>query len=389
MSNRPLETPAQGSPVRVLLLCHSLEIGGLETYLLRLLDYVRVSGGRDAQIHILCKSGRLGALRDDFLALGAVLWPLRQRHVNPFDWLALRRLLLAQNYDAVCDFGGTFGAVAMLAARSAAVPRRLVFFRSMGASSGLGMMRAIYRRVAGAVVLRCATTILSNSEGALREAFPAQRQLGPPRFRVVRNGLPVRADRLTVQERTVLRAQLGVATDEALILHVGRFRWEKNHSLILAVAAELQRCGVRARFVLAGGGVSEALQAQITALRLRNLVVLGERRDVAHLLDAADVFFFPSLSEGQPNALLEAIAVGLPFVAANIASIRECLPSWWADRALVAPRDVQAAASLLIAELRKPSRDDPAFRKLVDWTRSETDPTITFAAFWRELVGGA
>ena len=73
---------------------------------------------------------------------------------------------------------------------------------------------------------------------------------------------------------------------------------------------------------------------------------LGVRDDVPALITRADVFVFPSLWEGQGNALLEAMAVGAPIVATDIPSTRETLTDG-VDALLVPPADPPALAAAM------------------------------------------
>lgn len=67
----------------------------------------------------------------------------------------------------------------------------------------------------------------------------------------------------------------------------------------------------------------------------KQIHLLGYRDDVLRILPLFDLYYFPSLTEGQPNALIEAMATGLPFVASDIAPIKESVPP--AIRSLLLP----------------------------------------------------
>ena len=119
--------------------------------------------------------------------------------------------------------------------------------------------------------------------------------------------------------RERLRSELGVRDGDLLIGSVGRLSYEKNYGLLLKTAAALA-----ARFpvkVLLVGDGPEAgrLRSQAASLGLENRVIMpGERADVPGLMSTMDVFVLPSLIEGLPNTVLEAMCAGLPIVATSV-----------------------------------------------------------------------
>ena len=69
-----------------------------------------------------------------------------------------------------------------------------------------------------------------------------------------------------------------------------------------------------------GKGVREKYEMIVQQMGLDGQIhLLGYRSDVLRILPLFDLYYFPSLTEGQPNALIEAMATGLPFVASDIA----------------------------------------------------------------------
>jgi glycosyltransferase involved in cell wall biosynthesis len=101
--------------------------------------------------------------------------------------------------------------------------------------------------------------------------------------------------------------------------HVGRFHPQKNHSFLVNVAQRIAARRQDAYFLLIGdGALRETTHNQVRQQGLDDrFVFTGDRTDVPDLLQAMDVFCFPSLYEGLPNALLEAQAVGLPCVVSD------------------------------------------------------------------------
>ncbi len=92
-----------------------------------------------------------------------------------------------------------------------------------------------------------------------------------------------------------------------------------------------------------------------------------------------DAFFFPSLNEGQPNALLEAILAGVPFVASDIPPHRESLPEWLHDR-LVPANDFPLAVEKLSAALDDIKGGRSLMKLASDWARETHAPEKCFGA---------
>lgn len=124
-----------------------------------------------------------------------------------------------------------------------------------------------------------------------------------------------------------LRRSLALGPTDPLILAVGNLYPVKGHAQLVAALAHLAPRHPAAHVVIAGRGeLAEELRALARRLGLEGRVhLLGFRRDVPALLAAADVVVLPSLSEGLPLALLEAMFAGRPIVASDTGEIRTVL----------------------------------------------------------------
>ena len=131
-------------------------------------------------------------------------------------------------------------------------------------------------------------------------------------------GVGVDTDKFTRLQidRAAKRAELGIPEKAFLLLSVGELNDNKNHQAILRAFAELNREDIH--YCIAGKGPSgQALQSLARQLGVADRFhLLGFRSDVAELYKAADIFCFPSLREGLPVSVIEAMASGLPVVAA-------------------------------------------------------------------------
>jgi glycosyltransferase involved in cell wall biosynthesis len=154
---------------------------------------------------------------------------------------------------------------------------------------------------------------------AMGEEMIRDRVVPRRKLRVVRNSVAIQEFERAGDP--ALRAQLGGAEKRPLVLTLARLNQRKGISTLLEAAALVPQ----AAFAIAGDGDDRPLlEARIRELGLENRVrLLGQRSDSAALLASCDVFVLPSLREGLPLSVLEAMATGRPVVASSIAGTRE------------------------------------------------------------------
>ncbi len=127
-----------------------------------------------------------------------------------------------------------------------------------------------------------------------------------------------------------LRAKLGIPAQAPVMLFVGRLAHEKNIDFLIRMLKQVRRTVPKAQFVIAGEGPAiDSLRRTVVELRLWDAVhIVGNILDREGLLDcyrAADCFVFASRTETQGLVLLEAMALGVPVVAAAILGTRDIL----------------------------------------------------------------
>lgn len=114
------------------------------------------------------------------------------------------------------------------------------------------------------------------------------------------------------------RKELGILNDEIMILSVGELSKRKNHEIVIRALQKVKNKKIR-YFIAGEGDLRSYLQKLIVDLDLSHKVsLLGYRTDISELCQAADFFMLPSLQEGLPVALMEAMAAGLPCICADI-----------------------------------------------------------------------
>ncbi|MEG1311461.1 MAG: glycosyltransferase family 1 protein [Romboutsia sp.] len=118
--------------------------------------------------------------------------------------------------------------------------------------------------------------------------------------------------------RNKMRKKLGVE-NKKVIGHVGRFNPQKNHSLLIDIFNELNKLDNDTVLILIGDGyLKETIEKKVSELTLNDKVkFLGIRDDISELMQAMDLFLFPSLYEGLAVVLVEAQAAGLKCITST------------------------------------------------------------------------
>jgi len=163
---------------------------------------------------------------------------------------------------------------------------------------------------------------IANSR-AVKNSISARYHISPSKIAVIPNAVGVPAN---APDRRAARASFGICDGQYVVAAAASITPVKDYPTIIRAFAQL--CAPRdAVLLIAGDGHSRASVVSCAKdLGLNGQVrFLGTVPDVAPVLSAADVFVHASLSEGFPNAILEAMAAGLPVVSSDIPSSREAL----------------------------------------------------------------
>jgi L-malate glycosyltransferase len=208
------------------------------------------------------------------------------------------------------------------------------------------------------VVLDRATTSLvdwwiANSDAG--KAITARRNhVSPERMSVIRNGIDAKRF-MPVADREAAKRRLGFEPDVHIVVHVGNLRPMKGHvDIMRAIPPIIDRCGTTIFLFVGQDQMQGVIQAEAKKHRVEpHIRFMGEQHDVRPFLAAADVFLLPSLHEGLPTAILEAMSMSLPVVATSVGGIPE-LVVVNETGFLIAPRDPDAIAHYVVNLLLDP-----------------------------------
>jgi L-malate glycosyltransferase len=266
-----------------------------------------------------------GQLASELRRLGVPVAVVDETRTNALGIVfALVKFLREQRIELVHTHRYKDTVLGLMAARIAGVPHAVRTMHGLRepmtgwAHVKFGVYEALEKRA----LHYCADQVIAVSKhmaGILRRSgYPADR------ITHIHNGIDVGAVRSTRHQQDV-RRELGVDPETYLIGTVGRLSPVKGHSGFLRAARLVLHKQPRAKFLIVGDGpLSAELHAMAVALRIDGACLFaGHRTDVHDLLSAMNVFVLPSLSEGIPMALLEAMALGVPVVATSVGGVPE------------------------------------------------------------------
>jgi glycosyltransferase involved in cell wall biosynthesis len=300
----------------------------------------------------------------------------------------LRSLLRAWRPDVVHAHGlraGALTAIAAASVRPTAHDRRPALIVTVhNAPPGDGVTGAIYR-VLERIVARAADSVLCVSadlEQRMRAA--GARRVG---HAVVPAPTPGEGGDVSAQTRAAVRAGLGAADGQAIVLAAGRLAPQKGFGLLLDAAARWADLRPEPLLVIAGDGpLAAGLRSRAAALQL-TVHFPGYRADLPSLLAVADVFVLPSSWEGQSLVLQEALRAGAPIVATRVGGNAELTG---ADAAvLIPPGDPQQLADAVRSLLGDPGRAARLRQAAVRRARALPDEDEAVSAALAEYQRGA
>jgi glycosyltransferase involved in cell wall biosynthesis len=193
----------------------------------------------------------------------------------------------------------------------------------------------------------------------------------PSKIQVIRNSVDLEAfDPKTVDGSTV-RREFGLEKDTPLIGIVGRMTSQKGHRDLLTALAQIRTVVPSVRALIVGDGpLRDELIEYAKTQRLEDCCIFtGMREDIPAIMRTLDIVALPSLSEGLPFILLEAMAMARPVVATRVNGISEVVEDG-VTALLVPPQAPQMLAQAVITLLTDrelSGRIGAEARRLVEW----------------------
>jgi glycosyltransferase involved in cell wall biosynthesis len=267
-----------------------------------------------------------------------------RRALDPGTVRGLVDLFRRERIDIVHSHEFTMAVYGAVASRIVGIPHVITMHGSQT------MLKAARRRAALRLAFRMSRAVVACS-GATQAHLTAALGLPDDLIRTIPNGI-----HFVAGDRRRLRAELGLADSDVLVVAVGSLVERKGHMVLLRALRDLRAQGLTNWHVaIAGRGELEsALRAFIAAEGLGDRAhLLGHRDDVPDILAASDIFTMPSLWEGLPVAMLEAMFACKPVIASACSGIPEAIDDG-VHGLLVQPGDTVGLAAALRSLLESP-----------------------------------
>lgn len=299
-------------PIKILCVVTQMNKGGMES---RLMEIYRNLDRSRIQFHFYTFRLDSGNYDEEIKGLGGEIYyskPLSIRNAIFIPTRLKSFLINHPEYQIVHAHMNQWCGLILKGAKLASVPIRIAHSRTALTNTSF---KNFIKNIIKIPTNKYSTHKFAVSKKAADWLFG--RELGNE-VKVVPNAIDSEKYKYNNMKRKQIREVLELNDDFAL-MHVGNIRQEKNHKFIIRIFKDILVNIPNSKLILVG---KDHLNGDIHNLAKKmgiynNIKFLGLRDDVADLLQAADVFVFPSLYEGLPGAVLEAQASGLPCVISD------------------------------------------------------------------------
>lgn len=295
------------NPIRVLHVVTYMGRGGLETMIM---NYYRHIDRTRIQFDFLVHRDFQADYDNEILELGGRIYhvpPLNPLSPNYFR--ALNSFFSKHHYDIVHSHLDCLSAYPLKIAKKYGTKTRIAHAHNKNQDYNFKYLIKICSKP---LIPHYATDLFACSVEAGNWMFPGHQ------FKVLKNAIDTRKYLYNPKIEKSMREQLGIQ-NKFVLGHVGRFDPQKNHTFLIDIFQWVEKIEKNSVLLLVGTGDGRAeIEDKVKRLGMKDKVFfLGSRNDVAKILQAVDVFVFPSLYEGLGIAAVEAQVAGIPCVLSD------------------------------------------------------------------------
>lgn len=314
-------------PIRILNLFTIMNRGGAETMVM---NYYRNIDKSKVQFDFLVHRQERGAYDDEIEAMGGRIY--RMCPIYPQNFGKYKKMLKQffdehPEYKILHSHMSELGCYAFIEAAKRGIKVKICHAHNApvkGSMTPKEKAQLIFRNYFKKKMLPYSDFLFICGEEAGNWLYGKENK---NRFIMMNNAVDAEKFRFNQSSKEEIRRAFGL-NDEFVILNVGRFNPQKNHTFIIDIFSEIKKLHPNSKLLLAGNGELEnEIKNKVGSLGLSDDVLfLGLRDDIDKLFSASDVFLFPSLYEGLPVTMVEAQSSGIKCFISN-AVPKQCIMS--------------------------------------------------------------
>lgn len=361
-----IEETGMEKPIRILQVLGRLDRGGAETMLMNL---YRCMDRTQIQFDFVIHTTDVCDYTEEVERLGGKIYSMEPFRASTAAGYCRQWRSFFREHREYKIIHGHMRSTASLYLKEAKKAGLVTLAHSHNTSSGRGISAVVKNLLQ--YPLRYQADYLLACSRLAGEWLYGKRACAGNNFRLLLNGIETKQFAFNEEIREKKRKEMQVGEDNIVFLHVGRLEEQKNHSFLICIMQELVKQEEKAVLWLCGMGPLETeIRTLVKEAGIASKVFfLGVREDVSGLMQAADVFLFPSLFEGLPVTVVEAQASGLPVIMSDtitkeviLTELVEAYPlamevGLWAEKALAAVKRVDAGRENYAEQIGKKGYD--------------------------------
>ena len=313
--------------IKVLFFVDRLLVGGIQSLLYNWVTHI---DNTKIQIDFLIlDDGNVYELEEKIKKQGFTIYKLDNIWIrNPYDLIKQAQALdnffkIHYDYKVLHMHSTSKNYLVLKYAKKYGIPIRIAHSHSLNFQTN-----SIFKKMIGNIMkpllINNSTDYFACSEAAGKWMF-GKKITQSKSFKVIHNAIDYSKFGFNVKTRENVRNDLNLKSSDIVIGHIGRFEKPKNHSFLIDVFYQVQKKNKDYKLLLVGTGtLVNEIKNKVEKYNISNKVIFtGYRDDVYRLVQAMDIFAFPSLFEGLGLGLVEAQASGIPCIATKKAIPKE------------------------------------------------------------------
>lgn len=296
------------------LLSCPMKYGGTETFII---NFYRKLNKDIIQIDFVYQGYEKGVYDDELLENGSNIYHVPYKNQNPILYTKkIKEIIMNGNYKIVHSHMDAMGAWPLLIAKIAGVPIRIAHSHNTSHQTN-NKIKLFINDLVKIIIRKVSNYYFACSKEAGIWLF-GEKLYNQNKIKIIHNAIELDKYSFSDSKRQDIRSQFNI-TNQIVIGHVGQFREQKNHKKIIEIFYELLKDNTSYLLMLIGSGpLEDEIKKMVYDLGIqKNVIFVGESRNIFDLLNVFDIFLFPSLFEGLGIVAIEAQANGLPCVFSN------------------------------------------------------------------------